>query len=171
MARFTGTVLIDTNVIIEAHRVGAWKALTSGYAIETVEDVVIETMTGYQRRDPAQVIDQPTLRASLKAVHAVSTLQLATVALEAGEIQLDNGEKALWAHLLTRGDVWMMCGPDKASLRFGVRMKFRDRMIALETLLDDIGTRPKIELKPGYGRKWLDGKLSEYVVMEAWKAR
>lgn len=169
MVRFTGTVLIDTNTIFEAHRVGVWKALAGGYSIETVEDVVTETLTGYQRRDPAQVIDQPALRASLKAVHVVSTLQLATVALAANEIQLDVGEKALWAHLLTRNDVWVMCGPDKASLRFGVRMGFRERMISLETLCDDVGINPK--LKPAYGRKWLNDKLSEYVVMESGKAR
>ena len=36
MARFNGSILVDTNTIIEAHRVSAWKALTGGYAVETV---------------------------------------------------------------------------------------------------------------------------------------
>ena len=40
-------VLVDTNVIIEAHRISAW-----AYGVETVEDCVTETQTG---RDPRVV--------------------------------------------------------------------------------------------------------------------
>ena len=41
-------MLVDTNVIIESHRVGVWKALAGGYRVETVEDRVTETQTGFQ---------------------------------------------------------------------------------------------------------------------------
>jgi hypothetical protein len=50
MARHQGPVLVDTNVILESHRIGAWPALTGGYPVETVEDCVTETQTGFQRR-------------------------------------------------------------------------------------------------------------------------
>ena len=50
MARHRGPVLIDTNAILECFRVGSWRALSSGYSIETVEDCVTETQTGFQRR-------------------------------------------------------------------------------------------------------------------------
>ena len=70
MARFTGPVLADTNGH-QAHRVLAWKALASGYAVETVESVTMETHTGVQRRDPAQAIDQAALCASLRAIYPV----------------------------------------------------------------------------------------------------
>ena len=40
-------VLVDTNVIIEAHRTAAWAALVGAYGVETVEDCVTETQTGY----------------------------------------------------------------------------------------------------------------------------
>ena len=50
MARHHGPVLVDTNVILECWRVGAWRALAGGYRVETVEDCVIETQTGFQRR-------------------------------------------------------------------------------------------------------------------------
>ena len=53
MARHKGPVLVDTNVIIECHRAGAWAALAGGYAVETVEKCVEETQTGFQRRQPA----------------------------------------------------------------------------------------------------------------------
>jgi predicted nucleic acid-binding protein len=167
MARFTGSVLLDTNTIIEAHRVSAWRALSSGYALETVETVVMETHTGFQRRDPAQQIDQGALRASLGAVHAVSKLQEAKLKLKLMDeaIDLDAGEFALWAHIMDRENMWMLCGPDKASLRFGVRQGFRDRMISLEQLLGDAGmqrTRPA--LRENFSKAWLDRVLGEFAL-------
>ena len=57
MARHAGPVLVDTNAILECFRVGAWRALAGGYGVETVEDCVTETQTGYQRRRPEQQID------------------------------------------------------------------------------------------------------------------
>jgi hypothetical protein len=44
---------------------------TGGYGVETVEDCVIETQTGYQLRSPEQQIDRAALLDSLKAVHNV----------------------------------------------------------------------------------------------------
>ena len=52
MVRHRGIVPVDTNVILEAHRTGSWRALTGGYAVETVEDCVTETQKGFQRRQP-----------------------------------------------------------------------------------------------------------------------
>ena len=89
-------------------------------------------------------MDQSLLRASLAvAPHVVSDLQRAALDIKAMDIQLDPGERSLWAHALGRTDNWMLCGPDKASLRMGVRLGFRDRLEALETLLDDVGYRPR----------------------------
>src|SRR5262245_19091736 len=166
MGRHGGSLLVDTNVILECFRIGAWRALSRGYAIETVEDCMIETQTGFQRRAPEQQIDAKELRASMKAVHAVSGLELATVSLAAPDIALDTGERALWAHVLTRTDGWILCGPDKASLRFGVRLGHRDRLVALERLLEDVGHRPKAPLKLPYTSKWLERTLSELVLAE-----
>jgi hypothetical protein len=58
-------------------------------------------------------------------------------------------------------------GPDKASMRFGVRLGFRERLAALESLLDDAGYRAKSTLKTAYTRKWLDGTLGEMAVIES----
>ena len=71
------TVLVDTNAIIEAHRAGAWRALTGAYPVETVEDCVAETQTGFQRRRAEQMINVNELRASLASVHSVSNLERA----------------------------------------------------------------------------------------------
>ena len=71
MARHRGPVLIDTNAILECFRVGSWRALSNGYSVETVEDCVTETQTGFQRRRAELQIDAAQLVASLKAVHPV----------------------------------------------------------------------------------------------------
>jgi hypothetical protein len=79
---------------------------------------VVETQTGYQNRRPEQQIDREALLAGLKAVYKVSDAERASALIRDGEIaMLDEGEKALWAHALARPDAWVLCGPDKASLR------------------------------------------------------
>jgi hypothetical protein len=172
MPRHHGPVLVDTNVILECWRIGAWRALTGAYTVETVEDCVIETQTGFQRRRTEQQVDEAALRASLGApAHAVTDNDLAVVAVQLWDITLDVGERSLWAHALTRNDAWVLCGPDKASMRFGVRLGFRERLAALESLLDDAGYRAKRALKTAYTRKWLDGTLGELVVIERHKRK
>ena len=167
MARHSGPVLVDTNVIPECWRVDAWKALTGGYGVETVEDCVIETQTGFQRRRVEQQIDNAKLRTSLATIHKVGNKEHATAAVrDALFSSLDLGERALWAHALSRNDAWVLCGPDKASLRLGVRLGFRERLFALEMLLIDAGFRPKQPLRTNYTTKWLAQTLSEIVIME-----
>ena len=166
MARHRGPVLVDTNAILESFRVGSWRALSGGYAVETVEDCITETQTGFQRRSPEMQIDEAELRATLKAIHPVIDAQRAIVAVRAPDIALDVGERSLWAHALTRNDTWVLCGPDKASMRFGVRLGLKNRLIALETLLSDAGHRPREALKPAYTAKWLDKLLGELFMSE-----
>jgi hypothetical protein len=166
MARHRGPVLVDTNSILECFRAGSWRALSSGYGVETVEDCVTETQTGFQRRRAELQIDAAKLVATLKAVHPVTDADRAVVAVRAPDIALDVGERSLWAHALTRNDAWVLCGPDKASMRFGVRLGLKDRLIALETLLGDAGHRPKEALKLAYTTKWLEKALGELFISE-----
>jgi hypothetical protein len=166
MARHRGPVLVDTNVILECWRLGAWRALSSGYPVETVEDCVIETQTGFQRRAAEQQIDNKVLRESLAAIHQVEDAhRAAAVVRESMFSFLDRGEQSLWAHALTREDGWLLCGPDKASLRFGVRLGLRERLVALEGLLQDVGHKAA-GLRPAYTSAWLAKVLGEIVIME-----
>jgi hypothetical protein len=172
MPRQTGPVLVDTNVVLECWRVGSWRALAAGYSVETVEDCVTETQTGFQRRRPEQRIDAAVLRSSLAGVHDVSAAQLAAAIVRDETISfLDVGERSLWAHALTRNDAWILCGPDRASLRFGIRLGFRDRLVALERLLSDVGHRPRQALRPAYTTRWLDTALAELSLLEGGRRR
>ena len=167
MERHRGPVLVDTNVILECWRVDAWRALAGGYGIETVEDCVIETQTGFQRRRREQQIEQSALVASLAAIHKVGDREFAAAVVRDPAISLlDVGERSLWAHTLTRTDAWVLCGPDKASLRLGVRLGLRDRLVALEGLLQDAGHKPRMPLKEAYTSAWHTKTLGELVIME-----
>ncbi len=167
MARLRVPVLVDTNVLIEAWRVDAWRALCGGYHLETVEECVIETQTGFQRRRPEQQIDIEALRGGLKGIHAVTDEERAAALVRDGDIAfLDEGEKGLWAHALSRPDAWVLCGPDKASLRIGVRAGLRDRLVSVERLLADVGHRPKTPVKAAYGQDWLSRALFEFAQRE-----
>jgi hypothetical protein len=169
MARHSGPVLIDTNVIIECWRVDAWRGLSGGYRLETVEDCVVETQTGFHRRRQEHQIDQSYLQERLRAVHRVTIKELAMLAVKVPDIALDPGERALWAHALTRNDDWILCGPDAPSLRVGVRLDFRERIVSLERLLNDAGHRPKQALADNYTDAWLARTLNEMVLAEASK--
>jgi hypothetical protein len=166
MARHRGPLLVDTNVILECCRICAWKALAGGYSVETVEECVIETQTGYQRRRAEQQIEQAALVDSLAAVHKVTDVdRAAAVTRDALFAYLDPGEASLWAHALMRSDAWVLCGPDTASMRFGVRQGQRDRLVALETLLKDAGYRPA-GLRANYTSTWLARTLEELAMAE-----
>ncbi|MCZ7657698.1 MAG: hypothetical protein M5U07_07490 [Xanthobacteraceae bacterium] len=166
MARHKGAVLVDTNVVLECWRLAAWRPFAGGYRIETVEEVVIETQTGFQRRRAEQQVGIAELRDGLAAVHQPADRDLAALLLRAPDIALDPGERALWAHAVTRDDDWILCGPDRASLRMGVRLGLRERLVALEALLADAGFRPREPLRANYTSAWLARALNEIVLTE-----
>ncbi len=156
-------VLVDTTLLIEAHRTGCLAALAVGYRLQTVEECVIETQNGATTRAVVQQIDETLLRSQLDAVHAVTDSDRARVAAVGGPI-IDDGERDLWAHALGRTDTWIVCGPDRASMRFGVRAKQRDRLVALEPLLKGIGHTPKEALREHYRQAWLDEVVNKAVL-------
>ena len=166
MARYQGAVLADTNVILEAHRTGSWRALAGGYPVETVEDCVAETQADFQRRRSVIRVNEGELRDSLNAVHSVGNRERGGLAVRIPDIALDRGEASLWAHAMTRTDAWVLCGPDRASLRCGVRLGFRQRLVSLERLLVDVGHRSRTNLRPAYTRRWHERVLGEILLME-----
>ena len=125
-----------------------------------------ETQTGFQNRPPDQRIDAQALRSSLTAVHLVGDKERATLALKTPGVYLDIGEESLWAHALGRDEPWVLCGPDTASMLAGVRLGLHDRLVALESLFDGIGHKPRALLKDAYTKKWLRKTLDKLVCEE-----
>lgn len=155
-------VLVDTNVIIEGHVRNCWSALVGSYRVQTVEACVIEAMTGrndWQQTRPSE----QELRDSFDAIHSVTPTDIAGVAL-AGGMMLDEGERELWAHALPREDAWILCGPDRASMRFGYEQKKRERLVSLGGLLRAISYTPKMPLREHFEQAWLDDVIRKLIL-------
>lgn len=156
---------MDTNAIIEACRIKCWRALTSRYSIQTVEKCIEETQTGAQKRKVEQKIDENALRASLSAVHDISTNQRTEAhKLEKTHSRLDAGERDLWAQAISCNDEWILCGPDKASLMYGICNGYRERLVSLEQILIGIGFRPSVAMHHNYTKQWHEKKLMELAI-------
>jgi hypothetical protein len=80
---------------------------------------------------------------------------------------LDIGERELWAHAYHRQDVWVLCGPDAASMRFGYLHGFRDRMLSLEELLNAVGSKVPTDLRGHYKSAWLRGLFTTLALGKA----
>ena len=150
-------VLIDTNVIIECHRTSCWNALSSFYDIHTVLKVMEETQTGYQNRATQQQIDYTLLKQSIKHIYDVTELDRATQALSGSTSlsNLDPGERDLLTYAtMLKGDVWLLCSPDKAAMKAAYNLTWLNRIVSLESLLKACGHRVQLTLKDNYTEAW-----------------
>ena len=155
-------VLVDTNVIIEGHLRACWPALTGGYQVETVETCVAEAMTGQYDWNGLRP-DEADLRQTFAKIHIVSVAELAEVKLNGGAV-LDAGEQALWAHALSRSDTWILCGPDRASMRFAYEQGQRERIVSLGGLLKSVGFQSKANLRAHFEQAWLDDVFRKLIL-------
>lgn len=157
------TILVDTNVIFTGYKSNCWRAFAGAYRVETVQACVIETQTAKQKFSRDKQIDEGALVATLNAVHSVSDEALARVLLKEGS-ELHYGEQHLWAHALTRSDDWLLCGPDTASMDFGLSLKLRSRLVCFEALLENRSIRPKPSLDAQYTRRWFEHLMTRRVL-------
>ena len=148
--------LLDTNVVIEAHRTGCWTALAGYFALHTVETVIEETQTGSQNRDQSDNIDLLALRQSLAQVYEVSETERAVFSLAHPQAVLDPGELDLliYAGTLKPGEVWFLNSPDKAAVRHAYQRQWLDRMVSLEDMVRHLKLKP-VSLRANYTSQWL----------------
>lgn len=162
-------VLFDTNAILEAYRTGVWRVLLARYRVETVRECLTEIQTGFRQRSTEKQIDYHDLRRSLSALHEVSAESRVALRHRVRGIDLDLGELSLWAHAVNRRDKWLLTGPDRASLRCGVRLGYRERLISLEELLSNIGFHSRLALNEQHTGKWLRLALNQIVINETFR--
>lgn len=143
-------VFADTNVILEAFRVGCWSILSNRYAIETVEKCAEETQAG-DRTNPRYVpVDATVLKAGLAACHPVTNLEIATFALDRPRLPvLDDGELHLLAWLHARpfnfSATILISTADKAAIVATSQLGWLDSVVCLEDLAATSGT-PRAQL-------------------------
>jgi hypothetical protein len=128
-----------------------------------VEKCVEEYQTGPKSPVAGSPVKAAVFRAMFAAVHPVTDQQLAAFALLPGP-PIDAGERALWAQAMGRGDDWLICGPDRASMRWGYENGYRERLTSLGRLLSDIGTKPATPLKRHHEQAWLDDVMRKLMM-------
>ena len=155
-------VFADTNVILESFRTGCWTAISSHFAIETVEKCVEETLTG-NPGDPRHVTVPPAdLREGLAGEHLVTRKELVSLVLAHPSCgTLDDGEKHLLAWLFSNkllpSAVIVVTTADKAALVASHGLGWLDCTVSLEDLARKAGVgRVKLDaLALQYRKDWL----------------
>ncbi len=144
-------------------RAGCWAAITGGLAVETVETCCAEARTGRPGR-PGYVALSDDHPRRLSRVHRVTPTEQAAFALGyAGADGLDDGERDLFAHAYGRGgDAWLLCSPDKASIRAGVALGWGDRLCSLGALAARVGARPA--LRAQFEEAWLAERRTHFLL-------
>jgi hypothetical protein len=167
MPKFDGVVLLDNNAIGDAVDLGVWKGLTGAYAgqLETVSEVADEAGTYFRRK-----ADAAELMESLRRLpaHEVTDGERADLVTRTEGLALDKGERDLWSHAVGRTGSWILCGPDRASLRAAVRLGLQDRLISLEALLEQAGLSTK-NLPVEHTASWLRRVVGQMIVEERLK--
>ena len=148
-------VLVDTNVIIEAHRTTTWNALADYFDLHTVEKVIEETQTGANNRREQDNIKETDLRVSLGHVHTVTEPERAAVLSSSGGVILDPGELDLlaYANTLGSGQIWLLNSPDRAAVRYCHAKNWQDRVVSLEEMAGLL--RIKRDWRLNYTSAWL----------------
>lgn len=156
-------VLLDTCVIIEAFRAKCWIAVTSHFSVETVAKCEEEVRTGNRRRPGYVEIDGAKLRAGLKKIHTVTDSERARLALALPtSYSLDDGERDLLAHKLSRPDAVLIVSADRAAVYATLKLGWRERIISLEVAARANGATP--ELKGQYTEKWLSSACTDWML-------
>jgi len=127
-------VLVDTMVIIEAHRVSCWSALIRFFAVETVEQCAIECATGNRRRGGYVAVAQDKLRTQIKVNEVTDARRVAFAISDPRGGYLDLGERDLLAYALSQQDAWLLCASDKAAILSAHRLNFLERVVALQQM-------------------------------------
>ena len=148
-------ILMDSNAIIEAHRVRCWPNLLAFFSIETVDMCARECASGNQQLHRTYVpVDTTALREKI-AVHKVDdALRAQLVLLEPSAADIDDGEKDLLAYAITLpADVFLVCSPDKACMKVAAKMGLLDRLVSLQALAERVG-RGSLAFRRNYTEQW-----------------
>lgn len=158
-------VFADTNVILESFRIGCWTAVSTHFAIETVEKCVEETLTGNASDSNHIKVSNTELKKGLAAEYPVTNKDLASLVLYHPSCSaLDDGEMHLFAWILANkqlpSPINFITTADKAALIATHDLKWLNCAVSLEHLAEKAGVnRTKLnDLRLHYRDNWLSSK-------------
>jgi len=168
-------VLVDTCTIIEAVRTDLWNRLTGAIRVETVEKCREEALAGDSTSFDYVAVTPDDLN-RLSAVHLVSQADVDLyLAHDSDAIDMDAGERMLFAHAFTRlrrGDsVWILTSSDKATIRAAIRIDIHDALHSLEEIAGAVDARPRQPLESQHSTKFLQRFRTEYLLEHQMRKR
>lgn len=147
-------ILVDTNVVIEAHRTRCWKALLGRYKLDSVEQCLIELASGNQMRRGYVPVDADEIRSALRPKSVTEKQRAEFQSLLANRVDLDPGESDLLAYARTLpAGTYFLCSPDRPALWAMRIMGVLDQAVSLEELVEGTGADPPLQEQ--YRKKWL----------------
>ncbi|MBR9907068.1 MAG: hypothetical protein GYB30_03335 [Gammaproteobacteria bacterium] len=158
-------ILVDTNVIIEAHRVSILKEILGSLNLATVCKCIEETQTGAQNRDPRANIDEALLRTRMHIFYPTDEQILIASMERPGLADVDAGELHLLtqAHLMD-GDVWFVSSPDKHPMRLAIEYGWRDRLVSLEAVYRIANANRKVSFRENFTEAWHQRVCVEFLM-------
>lgn len=155
-------ILVDTNVIIEAHRVRCWAGMANQFRLVTVAEVFKETQTGHQNRTEEQNVDPALLREQLSQIAEVNKTELATIDIDFPDHGLDPGEHHLVAYARTLEEpAWLLNSPDIGTIRVCNQAGWLDQLISLEAMATTLGMPHRNQLRGNYTEAWLRREVNK----------
>lgn len=151
-----GVVLLDTNVIIEAHRVSCWKALSNFFRLQTVRRCIQEATDTRGRHRPGYVeVPMDSLEGRI-GIFDVTAAEIAQLQFRAPNVyDLDDGERDLLAYACKCDATWVLASPDHAVVQAMKVLKMLDRFVSLEALLEIAKIKPAAHLRENHRKRWL----------------
>lgn len=158
-------ILVDTNVIIEAHRVSILNEILGSLNLATVCKCIEETQTGAQNRDPRFNIDESLLRARMQIFSPTDEEILLASMQRPGLADVDAGE----LHLLTQanqmnGNVWFVSSPDRHPMRLAIEYGWRDRLVSLEALYRLANANRRVSFRENFTEAWHQRVCAEFLM-------
>jgi hypothetical protein len=159
-------ILIDTNIIIEAVRVGAFKRLRAHETLVTVRRCCEEALSGVPGSPGRVPIQDTDLAEPLVVVDVTHTERAQLFVSCDAACALDDGERDLLSHALTRhasGEAIRIICADQAAVRVAIELGLGDKLVSLEEVLTAAGVKPDGDLK----RHYTTPILSEWKTLHA----
>lgn len=154
MTKRGAIVLIDTNAIIEAHRVACWQEVTGFFAVETVEKCVEECASGKQHRKHYTPVDTTALRERIRVHDVNEAMRMSLLLEEPHAVDIDAGEQDLLSYALATNEIaYIICSPDVACMKVAARLGMIDRLVSLEKLLSSSGGGSR-DFRENYTERW-----------------
>ena len=155
-------VLVDTNVIIEAHDTSCLAEIAGSFRLCTVEKVIAETQQGSQKRRPERNIDEAWLRQRMALIGDVTDEQRFDFTMNYQAAGLDDGERDLLIFAITLQDAWLLNSPDMAVLRFAHQAGCLERLVSLEAMCRAIKVRLRHDLRENFRENWLSMNRTDF---------